>query len=287
MSTSSHSADVTQADFDAKVVNSSRTIPVLVDFWAGWCAPCKMLMPVLARLADEYQGQFFLAKVDTDKEKDLAVRFGIRSLPTVKLFRNGEAVEEFLGVQPERVIREMIDRHVPRPSDALINEALRALEQGQTPKATEILTHAIEVDPANDRAKLQLAQLLLDGGLVQDGEHLLDRLSPDAKTGPDALALRARLEFARIAAAGPAAAELERMVAADPANSEAAYRLSAHKVLQSDYESALALLLQIVQRDRRFGDDAGRKTMLNVFNLMGGTGDLVKKYRKQLSMALN
>ncbi len=287
MSTLLHSADVTRADFDGQVINRSRALPVLVDFWAGWCAPCKMLMPVLARLADEYQGKFFLAKVDTDKEKDLAARFGIRSLPTVKLFRNGEAVEEFLGVQPERVIREMIDRHVPRPSDALINEALRALEQGQTAKATEILTHAVEVDPANDRAKLQLAQLLLEGGLAQDSERALDSLSPDAKTGPDALTLRARLEFARIAAAGPAAVELERMLAADPANSEAAYRLSAHRVLQKDYESALEMLLQIVQRDRRFGDDAGRRTMLTVFNLMGSAGDLVKKYRKQLSMALN
>ncbi len=287
MSTSHHSADVTRADFEAQVINRSRTIPVLVDFWAGWCAPCKMLMPVLARLADEYQGRFFLAKIDTDKEKDLAARYGIRSLPTVKIFRNGEAVDEFLGAQPERVIREMIDRHVPRPSDALINEALRALEQGQTEKATEILVHAVEVDPANDRAKLQLAQLLLEGGRVQDGEKLLDNLSPDAKAGPAARALRARLELVRIAPAGPAAAELERVVAADPANSEAAYRLSAHKVLQGDYESALELLLQIVRRDRRFGDDAGRKTMLTVFNLMGGAGDLVKKYRNKLSMALN
>jgi len=287
MSSSPHIADVTQADFDALVLKRSRTTPVLVDFWAAWCAPCKMLMPVLARLADEYQGKFFLAKVDTDKERDLATRYSIRSLPTVKLFQNGEVAGEFLGAQPERTIREFIDRHAPRPSDALVDEALRMLELGQKDKAAETLTRAVETDPTNDRAKLELAKLLLGGGRVEDGERLLASLSHAAKANPQAIALFARLEFMRIAAGSPAAAELEHIVAANPANSEASYQLSAHKVLAGDYESALELLLQIVRHDRRFRDDAGRKTMLTIFNLLGGQSDLVKKYRSQLSVTLN
>ncbi len=287
MSNSPHIADVTQADFDAQVLQKSHTVPVLVDFWAAWCAPCKMLMPVLARLADEYQGRFFLAKVDTDKEQDLAARYAVRSLPTVKLFRNGQVIDEFMGAQPERAIRELIERHAPRPSDALVTDAQLALERGETDKAAEILVRAVEMDPTNDRARLQLAKLRFENGQREDGERLLAGLSREAKNDPLATALLARQEFARIVADAPALAELQRIVAANPKNSEASYQLSARLILQGNYEAALDLLLGIVQHDRRFGDDAARKVMLTVFNLLGGKGDVVKKYRAQLSMALN
>lgn len=287
MSTSPYVADVTRADFDALVLNRSHTTPVLVDFWASWCAPCKMLMPVLARLADEYQGKFFLAKVNTDVEQELATRHGIRSLPTVKLFKNGVAIDEFLGVQPEQVIRGIIDRYAPRPSDTLVKEARRAIESGQLREAAETLKRAIDLDPANDHAKVELAKLLLADGRVDEGERLLGSLSRAAMSEPEAVALFARLEFAHIAAGSPAAIELERLIATKPADSETRYQLSAHKVLQGDYEAALALLLEIVQRDRKFRDDAARKAMLTVFTLLGGKGDVVKQYRNQLSMALN
>lgn len=246
-----------------------------------------MLMPVLARLADEYQGKFFLAKVDTDREQELAARYGVRSLPTVKLFKNGEVVEEFLGAQPERTVRDLIDRHAPRPSDALVAEAQLALTHGQSDQAVNMLARAVEMDPANDRAKLKLAELHLQFGRWEEGERLLGSLSRESKADPLATALFAKLEFARIAASAPTPPDLERTVAANPENHEALYQLSAHKVLQGDFESALDLLLRIVRRDRRFRDDAARKAMLSIFNLLGGKGDTVKKYRTLLSMALN
>ena len=287
MTNSPYVADVTQSDFDTLVLNRSHTTPVLVDFWASWCAPCKMLMPVLARLADQYQGRFYLAKVNTDVERELATRYGIRSLPTVKLFKDGAVVDEFMGVQPEPVIREIIDRHAPRPSDALLREARQALEGKQTRKAADILKRALDMEPENDHVRMELAGLLLAEGHMEDGERMLDSLSHTAKSAPEAVAMLARLEIAHIAAGSPAPDELERILAAKPEASEARYQLSAHKVLQGDYESALALLLEIVRHDRRFRDDAARKTMLTIFTLLGGKGDLVKRYRNQLSMALN
>ena len=287
MATSPYVADVTQSDFDTLVLNRSRTTPVLVDFWASWCAPCKMLMPVLARLADQYQGKFYLAKVNTDVERELATRYGIRSLPTVKLFKDGAVVDEFMGVQPEPAIREIIDRHAPRPSDTLLREARQALESNQTRKAADILKRALDMEPENDHVRMELAGLLLAEGRMEDGERMLDSLSRAAKSAPEAVAMLARLEIAHIAAVSAAPDELERILAAKPEASEARYQLSAHKVLQGDYESALALLLEIVRHDRRFRDDAAHKTMLTIFTLLGGKGDLVKRYRNQLSMALN
>ncbi|MHB8347536.1 MAG: thioredoxin [Acidiferrobacterales bacterium] len=287
MSTSPYVADVTHVEFDTLVLARSRTTPVLVDFWASWCAPCKMLMPVLARLADEYQGKFHLAKVNTDIEQALATRYGIRSLPTVKLFKDGVVVDEFLGVQPEKAIREIIDRHAPRPSDALLRDALRVLESGQTRQAAEILERALDIEPANDRVMMELARLLLADGRLEDVERTLDSLSRGARSEPAALTMLAHLEIAHIAAGSPAPDELERTIAGKPADSDARYQLSAHKVMQGDYESALALLLAIVRNDRRYRDDAARKMMLTIFALLDGKGDLVKRYRNQLSMALN
>ncbi len=287
MGTSSFLTDVTLGDFDSLVLSRSHTTPVLVDFWAPWCAPCKMLMPVLARMAEQYQGKFYLAKVNTDVEQELAARYGVRSLPTVKLFRNGVVVDEFLGAQPESVIRELIDRHAPRPSDSLLAAARQSLARGETSQAGAILRQALETDPANDDVRMELARLLFDQGDTENAERVLDGLSPSSREKPEAVVLLARAEIARIAAAGPDASELERIAAIRPADSEAGYRLSAHKVLQGDYESALELLLEIVRHDRHFGDDAARKTMLTIFTLLGGKGDLVKRFRSQLSMALN
>ncbi len=287
MSTSTLVSDVTRTEFDTLVLARSRTAPVLVDFWAPWCAPCKMLMPVLARLADEYQGKFYLAKINTDIEQELAARYGIRSLPTVKLFKDGVVIDEFLGVQSEKAVREIIDRHTPRPSDALLRQAEGALASGQTRRAVEIRERALDIDPANDHVKVKLAGLLLTDGRLEDSERILDSLSPGARSEPEAVAMRAHLEIAHIAAGTPPTDALERPISGDPSDSEARAQLRTHKVMDGDYESALALLLEIVRNDRQFRDDAARKMMLTLFTLLGGKGDLVKRYRSQLSMALN
>lgn len=287
MADSPYIADVSQQTFESLVLARSRDVPVLVDFWAAWCGPCQMLMPVLARLADEYRGKFFLAKVNSDHEQALAAQYGVRSLPTVKLFRNGQVVDEFLGAQPEKTIRALLDRHIPRESDALVYNALLAARAGKTGEALAILQQALAGDPANDRVKLELARLLASVGRADDAEAALNALSADTKNGADAVAILAQLEFARIAADARAVAELDLAIAANPRDSSARYERAAHHVLRGEYPQALDQLLEIVRTDRKFREDAGRKAMLSIFNLLGGAGEVVKQYRMKLSLALN
>jgi len=287
MTPSPHIADVTQQTFESLVLAKSREIPVLADFWAAWCGPCKQLMPVLARLVDEYDGKFFLAKINSDTEQPLAARYGVKSLPTVKLFRNGQVVEEFMGAQPEKTIRALLDRHIPRASDTLVYSALLAARSGKPDEALNILQQAVKTDPGNDRAKLELARLHAYLGHADEAETTLAALSVEARESTDAVGLRAQLEFARIAAAARPPEALLTAIAANARDSAARYELAAHLVLRQQHEAALDQLLEIVRTDRKFRDDAGRKAMVSIFNLLGGSGDIVKQYRTKLSMALN
>jgi len=279
--------DVTAASFEAEVLTRSQDVPVLVDFWAAWCGPCQMLMPLLARLADEYRGRFVLTKVNSDEQQELAARFGVRSLPTVKLFRGGRVVDEFLGVQPEKTIRALLDRHIPRASDARVAQATSAAQAGHADEAIAILDEAVRGDPANDRARLELARLLIQAARVDEAEATLSSLGPEARGSAEAQALRARLEFARIARTARSVDELLRAVAARPTDSAARYELAARHVVHGQYPAALEQLLEIVRTDRKFNDDAARKAMIAIFNLLGGQGQIVNEYRRKLSMVLN
>lgn len=287
MADSPYISDVTLDTFDSRVLAKSREVPVLVDFWAAWCGPCQMLMPRLAKLADDYAGRFFLAKVDTDAEQALANRYGVRSLPTVKLFKDGEAIDEFMGVQPDATIRALLDRHIPRPSDKTAAAALAAYKAGDAEAALVQLRRVVDEDPANDRVKLQLAGILFDLGRLDEGETVMKGVSAKSLADPETAAAMAKLEFARVAAGAPPLSELTRTVATQPDRVEARYQLAARQVLNQDYEAAMEQLLEIVRRDRRFGADAGRKGLLTVFNLLGGKGDAVKRYRQLLSLAMH
>ncbi len=282
-----YSADVTLDTFDSLVLQKSHEIPVLVDFWAAWCGPCQSLMPRLAKLAEVYQGKFFLAKVDTDAEQKLAGQYGIRSLPTVKLFKGGQVVGEFMGAQPDKTIRDLLDRHIARESDAVLGDALRAEAGGDRAGALTKLRAAVTADPANDRVKVQLGRLLLEAGQTEEAEAVLKKISADAQADPELGALLARLEFVRTAVGAPSAEVLTQAVAREPGNSEARYQLAARLVLADEFEPAMEQLLELVGRDRKFGNDAARKALLTIFTLLGGKGELVKRYRARLSMALN
>lgn len=277
----------TQGNFAELVLQNSRRVPVLVDFWADWCGPCHMLMPILAKLVDEYAGGFILVKVNSDEQQALATQFGVRSLPTVKVFKNGEIVDEFMGVQSESVIREILERHIERESDRILLEVRRALERGDSEQATTLLNKAVELDPSNPKVKIEQAKNLMRNGEPERAEIILDDLKGDQRDVPEVKVLKAQLAFARIATQGPNRARLEELVSSDPNNLSARYQLGASKVVSGEYEDALNELLEIMKRDRGFDDDAGRKGLLSVFEILGGSGELVSRYRALMSNALH
>lgn len=286
MAASPFVTDVTEDDFDHAVLTRSREVPVLVDFWAEWCAPCRTLMPLLARLAEEYQGRFFLAKVNSDEQQRLSGRFGIRGLPTVKLFKNGAEVAQFVGAQPERTIRELLDAHIDRPSDTVLRAALDLERAGDREAAIARLTTARQDDPANDRLTAHLGRLLCEQGRMADGEAVLKGLSARALGDTEINALLARLEFVRMAAGAPPLAELERRVGSDPGDMSARLALGARYLLAGCHEQALEQWLAVARADRRFGDDAGRRALVAAFTLLGGTSELVRRYRALLAAAI-
>jgi putative thioredoxin len=279
--------DVTAEDFHEAVVEVSRQRPVVADFWAAWCGPCQSLMPVLERLAEEYDGAFRLARVNTDEQQQLASEWGVRGLPTVKVFRHGEVVEEFSGAQPESAIRPLIDNHLPRASDATVEQAEAEREAGRPEAALALLRPLAEAEPDNSRLQLLLIELLTEAGHPDEARTHLDRLPVNLASDPRVEQLRARVTLARIAGEGPEDATLEDRLAADGDDLEARYHRAARHALSGDHEKALADFLHILQRDRGFAEDGGRKGLLAVFELLGNEGELVNRYRGRMFAALH
>jgi putative thioredoxin len=274
--------NVTQADFQKIVLEGSLRVPVLVDFWADWCGPCHMLMPILAKLVEEYQGQILLAKVNSDEQQALALQYGVRSLPTVKIFKNGNIVDEFMGTQPESVIRQLLEKHVVRESDKIRAKAIDILDKGDTAQALELLHHAAGMDPGNASVKIDLAKVLMRAGKSDEAETVLNDFKGDDRDQPEVRTLLAQLTFARIAAEEPDSNVLESKVASNPDDLKARYHLSAHKILSGDYDAALDHLFEIMRRDRKFEEDAGRKGLLSVFEILGSSDSRVTRYRSKM-----
>jgi len=282
MAQSQYSFDVDAASFQEQVVDKSHTVPVMVDFWADWCAPCKTLMPVLQKLVDEYAGAFLLAKVNADQEQALVGQLGIRSLPTVMLVKDGQVAEHFQGAVPESHVRDLLGRHLTPPAAGAADQARAAFAAGDYDTALALLRDEAAAAPDDIAVQADLAMVLAASGQTDEARAVLERL-PDEAAGDDRVrAVRAKLAFAEKAGKGVDPAALERRLEADPADSEAAYGLAVHCVLTEDYDRALALLLELVRRDRGFGDDAARKTLLELFDLLGAEDPRVKSYRRQL-----
>ena len=286
MASSPYVFDVSEQTFPQHVLDASHDVPVMVDFWAPWCGPCQALMPILTALADRYAGKFRLAKVNIDQQSGLATQFGVRSVPTVKIFRGGQMVDEFLGALPERDICAILDRHIERESDKLAARATEAWRAGAVEQAVAVLREAAAADPDNHRVVIQLAEILISAAAYEDAEALLKTLPLNVASEPPVTALRARLEFARIAQHAPELKALQGAIARDPDDSEARYQLSARYMVQGQYEAAMEQLLEIVRRDRRYGDDAGRKGLIKIFETLGSKGELVNRYRSLMSAAL-
>jgi putative thioredoxin len=292
MASPSVAVDVGRANFDAVVLEGSAARPVLVDFWAPWCAPCRMLAPILDKLATELVGRLTLAKLNTDEEAELASRYGIRGIPNVKAFVGGKVVDEFTGVLPESAIRAFLARVVPSPAAAEVVAAERLLADGDAVGALARLDAAFALDPANEAARFARVEALLALKRREEAEVALAELeSPPSAAARDPkdevrlVALRAR-----VALAGSTRREIGDLAeAAQRAPTDCAARLAYADALaaRGDYERALPELVAIVATDRKFGDDVGRKRMLTIFDALGPDSELARRYRRELAAALN
>jgi putative thioredoxin len=277
--------EVTQEGFERDVVERSMEVPVVLDFWAQWCAPCRMLGPVLEKLAREFDGQFVLAKADTERLPEIAAALGVRSIPAVFGLRNGRVVDSFIGALPEAAVRAWLEALLPTPSERLVAEA-KALESSDAKSAEAKYRKAIELAPHEPLAKFGLAGLLFDRGRLAESQAIVTELEKRGFLEPEAEKLKAELTL-RLQAKEAGGLEAARAaVAADPKNTGLQLKLAEALAAAGQYPEALDLCLALVEQDRKgVGEDA-RKTMLNIFQLLPEDSELVSEYRHKLALAL-
>lgn len=282
-------ASVQSDDFAVEVLQRSDSIPVLVDFWADWCNPCKMLMPILDKLALEYQGEFFVAKIDTESEKELAATYNIRSLPTVKIFRHGQVVDEFMGVLPEPQIKEIIDRHVAHPADAEIDKADQLAGEGDIDHAISVLENARVENPNYPKLLLSLAAYQLKANDPHSASEALSGLPLNTASEAEIKRIRAQVNLALRLGTEVDVTMIEKKVNEDPNNLDAWLEWG-QALLQDDdsVDDGVQALIEIIRRARESVQaEEARETLVQLFESLNPTDSRMSSYRRQLARALH
>jgi putative thioredoxin len=275
--------EASDQNFETVVIEQSKQTPVVVDFWAPWCAPCRTLGPVLEQLAQEYDGKFILAKVNVDQNPQLSAALNVSSIPTVLGFRDGQVVAEFVGAVPEAAVRQFLAQVLPSEADALATEGDASCGAGDIGEAEAKFKQAIELDARCDRALVGLAGILADRDRDAEALTLLERVGP----GPfrqDAAKLAAEIRVRQ--GGGGDEPSLRARVTGDPADLESRLLLAQVLAAASKHQEALEQYLEIVRRNRQFSDDAARKAMLDIFDLLGPEHELTNRYRSELAKVL-
>jgi putative thioredoxin len=277
--------DGTEENLDKDVVARSQELPVIVDFWATWCAPCKELGPVLERLATANPGQFLLVKVDVDQQPRLAQAFGVQSIPAVFALRNGQLVDQFTGALPEDQVRKWVGQFQPSPAELLVKEA-RRLEPEDVAAAEAKYREAIELNPKDDSLRIELARMLLKQHRNADSREIITKLESRGFLEPEAENIKAELELRAAAAEAGGVGECRAALASRPNDAQLKMKLAEALGAAQQFPEALELCLAVVQSATGDLRNEARTTMLNLFQVLGPDAELTRTYRRKLATAL-
>jgi putative thioredoxin len=283
---SDYIVNVDESNAQQVLIDESAQRPVVVDFWADWCEPCKVLMPLLEKLADEYQGQFLLAKVNADEQQTIAQQLGVRSLPTVMVIKDGQPVDGFVGAQSEAQVRELLGKYLPKPWDGLLEQAQQLVESGEFAEALPLLRQAYEESSRQHDITIAYISVLIELNRLDEAETALGEIriaDQDAAFEQ----LTAQVQLKREAAKSPEIEALEQQLADDPDNLDILYQLAVQFGNSAMYKEAMEALVSILQKDREHGDGATRKALLDTIASLGKGDPLAVEYQRKLYSLLH